>query len=263
MGKGNWIQRLADFSFLVKIPPGFGTATARAGGKHSQTNPQPNNLRSFPRPSDYYLSEISKEISFNLADIIIGPHSSELVASADNANSITELAEERKKKFLKKNLENHYFEAVTLLAPIRRLPDEILERILLFALTEVFEWNGNYYYKIGPGKGDVEVEIRSLYEDRLDFLLICHRWKRVLYQCPAAWIAIFISPWVSVFTVEHSLHLSKARKLDVCLFGRCKLKSSDAVDQTDEVTRTMDLLLPYLPNIEPCTHARSHRVWNG
>ncbi|KIJ23021.1 hypothetical protein M422DRAFT_276488 [Sphaerobolus stellatus SS14] len=41
----------------------------------------------------------------------------------------------------KENLKNDYFEAATLLALIRCAPDEILARILLFAIPVPFDWN--------------------------------------------------------------------------------------------------------------------------
>ncbi|KIJ25891.1 hypothetical protein M422DRAFT_273126, partial [Sphaerobolus stellatus SS14] len=112
-------------------------------------------------------------MSFNLANV--GPHSSEFVPSTLNASSITQLAKERKREFescnrmvteahaklqdlllMQKDLETDYFKAATLLAPIRRLPDEMLGRIMLFAFPNVFEWNEHHQYKIGPGKGDVQ-----------------------------------------------------------------------------------------------------------
>ncbi|KIJ24129.1 hypothetical protein M422DRAFT_101525, partial [Sphaerobolus stellatus SS14] len=73
----------------------------------------------------------------------------------------------------KKNLEEHHYEATSLLAPIRRLPDEILGRVLLFGIPD-------------------DVDIESLYLARLYLLRVCHRWKHVLYECPAAWTSIIV-----------------------------------------------------------------------
>ncbi|KIJ49891.1 hypothetical protein M422DRAFT_246261 [Sphaerobolus stellatus SS14] len=118
---------------------------------------------------------------------------------------------------------------------------------MFLTISEVFDWDENHYEKIGPGA--VDVETQSLYGTRLHLPHVCHRWKRVLYQCSAVWTTIVIAPWVSVSTVKHALHLSNARMLDVYLFGPCKFESSGTVDQSDDATRTIDLILPCLPRI--------------
>ncbi|KIJ50023.1 hypothetical protein M422DRAFT_245813, partial [Sphaerobolus stellatus SS14] len=82
----------------------------------------------------------------------IGPRSSVLGATAVNISSINRLADEGKTKIeeaqaklhnlqLEKNLEEHHYEATRLLAPIRCLPHEILARVQLFVIPDVFKWN--------------------------------------------------------------------------------------------------------------------------
>ncbi|KIJ33239.1 hypothetical protein M422DRAFT_103163, partial [Sphaerobolus stellatus SS14] len=91
----------------------------------------------------------------------------------------------------KKNLEEHHYEATRLLAPIRRLPHEILARVLRFVIPDVFKWN-DPQHRIETMDVLEDVDIESLYLARLHLLRVCRRWKRVVYECPAAWTSIIV-----------------------------------------------------------------------
>ncbi|KIJ49889.1 hypothetical protein M422DRAFT_246259 [Sphaerobolus stellatus SS14] len=141
---------LAGFSSFVKIPTSIRQATARAGSKHSQTNAQPNN----------FIRVLSTSLQLKLRRRWRSPWpiSGRIPASSLRPRSMP--AGEQKRKMgtcnvmvsdartklqeplqFKENLKNDYFEAATLLAPIRRVPDEILVRILLFDIPVPFDLN--------------------------------------------------------------------------------------------------------------------------
>ncbi|KIJ35415.1 hypothetical protein M422DRAFT_262380 [Sphaerobolus stellatus SS14] len=146
----------------------------------------------------------------------IGPRSSVLVATAVNISSINRLVNKEKTKIeeaqaklhnlqlKKKNLEEHHYEATRLRAPIRRLPHEILARVLLFVIPDVFKWN-DPQHRIGTVDLLEDVDIESLYLARLHLLRVCHRWKRAVYECPAAWTSIIVDSEVPLHNTQHSL----------------------------------------------------------
>ncbi|KIJ40691.1 hypothetical protein M422DRAFT_256386 [Sphaerobolus stellatus SS14] len=140
----------------------------------------------------------------------------------------------------KKNLAEHHYEATSLVTPIRRLPDEILGRALLFVIPDVFKWD-DHQYRIVTVDAWENIDIESLYLARLHLLRVCRRWKRVLYECPAAWTSIIVDSEVPLHITQCSLKLSKAKLLDVYISGRCRGK---------DVKETADLLVPYMPQVD-------------
>ncbi|KIJ40696.1 hypothetical protein M422DRAFT_256391 [Sphaerobolus stellatus SS14] len=76
----------------------------------------------------------------------------------------------------KKKLEEHHYEATSLIAPIRRLPGKILGRVLLFVIPDIFKWD-NPQHRIGKMGVLEDINIESLYLARLHLLRVCHCWK--------------------------------------------------------------------------------------
>ncbi|KIJ24126.1 hypothetical protein M422DRAFT_275168 [Sphaerobolus stellatus SS14] len=147
----------------------------------------------------------------------------------------------------KKNLEEHHSEATSLLAPIRRLPDGILGRVLLFVIPDA-RASGPKPAQAGPHKPrpsraepcKARPPGLGLRFSRLRLLRFCHRWKRVLYECPAVWTSIIVNSQVPLHITQRSLQLSKAKLLDVYISGQCRDK---------DAKETAALLVPYLPQI--------------
>ncbi|KIJ27760.1 hypothetical protein M422DRAFT_271050 [Sphaerobolus stellatus SS14] len=137
----------------------------------------------------------------------------------------------------KKNFEEYHYEATRLPASIQRLPDEILGKILLLVIPDVFKWD-DPQHRIRRVDVPDNVDIESLYLARLHLLRVCRRWKRVVYECPAAWTSIIVDSGVPLHITQRSLQLSKAGLLDVYISGRCRDK---------DAKETADLLGPYLP----------------
>ncbi|KIJ25072.1 hypothetical protein M422DRAFT_273992 [Sphaerobolus stellatus SS14] len=112
----------------------------------------------------------------------------------------------------KKNLEEHHYEATSLLVPIRRLPDEILGRVLLFGIPDVFKWN-NPLHRIGTIDVLEDVDIESLYLARLYLL------ARSFTRLPSV-------ETLPLHITQRSLQLSKVKLLDVYIAGRCRDKDA-------------------------------------
>ncbi len=79
-----------------------------------------------------------------------------------------------------------------IMAPIRRLPTEILTDILWNTILLPFPFGHPAMYR---SEGDVELE---------SFQLVCRRWRRVVLQSPTLWSQIHIDPQASRFLTSNS-----------------------------------------------------------
>lgn len=95
----------------------------------------------------------------------------------------------------------------SLLAPIRRLPPEVLAIILTFAFSAVFRHKPD-----------------STRIWRHPILRVCRRWRTVAFATSNMWADIVLYPIHDRYwrkTLRRCMRLSRSRPLNICLDGRC------------------------------------------
>ncbi|KIJ42464.1 hypothetical protein M422DRAFT_171013, partial [Sphaerobolus stellatus SS14] len=81
------------------------------------------------------------------------------------------------------DLQRAYDHTATILAPIRRIPDEILCDILREAMPRLDILDDIF---LSP------LEVPAIWRKRVRLLLVCQRWKRIFQETPSFWSKIIV-----------------------------------------------------------------------
>ncbi|KIJ53103.1 hypothetical protein M422DRAFT_42906 [Sphaerobolus stellatus SS14] len=164
------------------------------------------------------------------------PPSSEFRTPQEDLDSLRQLASNKKKVLdeyliriaaLQDELEalrhqlpkimKSYNHTVTLTAPIRQIPDEILEQILRDTVPSLFFHDK----KLQP------FSVKSVWGGRLKTMMVCQRWNRIIRDMPSCWSEIVIGDWVPRTYLLRSLELSKSHPLDMHIWGPPKTYAAE------------------------------------
>ncbi|KIJ56146.1 hypothetical protein M422DRAFT_239352 [Sphaerobolus stellatus SS14] len=132
------------------------------------------------------------------------------------------------------DIEQKYKRYISLAAPIRRVPDEILQMIQLLSL-ELF-----------PTEWLVRIEaqnVQSIYETRGRLARVCQRWNRTL-RATSAWTIIGMAPTWSLTSLRTSLEYSRSLPLDLYIFQ--DVPPQHIVKMQYQIAEATDILIPHM-----------------
>ncbi|KIJ56139.1 hypothetical protein M422DRAFT_239345 [Sphaerobolus stellatus SS14] len=133
------------------------------------------------------------------------------------------------------DIEQKYKRYKSLAAPIRRVPDEILQMIQLLSL-ELF-----------PAEWLVRIEaqnVQSIYETRGRLACVCQRWNRTL-RATSAWTIIGMAPTWSLTSLRTSLEYSRSLPLYLYIFPGV-LFQNNAAKMPSQIAEATDSLIPHM-----------------
>ncbi|KIJ56148.1 hypothetical protein M422DRAFT_239355 [Sphaerobolus stellatus SS14] len=133
------------------------------------------------------------------------------------------------------DLEQKYKRYKSLAAPIRRVPDEILQMIQLLSL-ELFpaEW----LFRIKAQN------VQSIYETRGRLACVCQRWNRTL-RATSAWTIIGMASTWSLTSLRTSLEYSRSLPLYLYIFPGV-LFQNNAAKMQYQIAEATDILIPHM-----------------
>ncbi|KIJ56140.1 hypothetical protein M422DRAFT_23501 [Sphaerobolus stellatus SS14] len=122
----------------------------------------------------------------------------------------------------------------SLAAPIRRVPDEILQMIQLLSLDFFpVEW----LFRIKAQN------VQSVYETRGRLACVCQRWNRTLHAT-SAWTIIGMAPTWSLTSLRTSLKYSRSLPLDLYIFQ--DVPPQDIAKMQYQIAEATDILIPHM-----------------